>query len=117
MQHVSVDNIVSTGYIGLVPPISNQRKHPMNLINNTIVITGGGSGIGRGLAEAFHALGNQVIIGGRRTSVLDEVTAANPGMKSLELDAARPESIISFANQIIDENPAVNVLINNAGIT
>ena len=89
----------------------------MNLINNTIVITGGGSGIGRGLAEAFHALGNQVIIGGRRTSVLDEVTAANPGMKSLELDAARPESIISFANQIIDENPAVNVLINNAGIT
>ena len=86
------------------------------MTDNTILITGGGSGIGRAMAEAFHRLGNQVIITGRGQKALDETTAANPGMKSVTLDVSDPKSIQSFAAQVTKEFPSLNVLINNAGI-
>jgi uncharacterized oxidoreductase len=88
----------------------------MNLTNNTILITGGGSGIGRGLAEAFHALGNKVIIAGRRSSVLEETTNANPGMASVTLDLNDPAAVRSFAAEVTELHPTLNVVINNAGI-
>src|SRR5580698_802997 len=88
----------------------------MKLSGNTIFITGGGSGIGRGLAEAFHKLGNQVIIAGRRISVLEKVTVENPGMRAAELDVDNRNSIREFARKMSAEFPALNVLINNAGI-
>jgi uncharacterized oxidoreductase len=83
---------------------------------NTILITGGGSGIGRGLAEAFHAEGNQVVIAGRRKNLLHETIAANPGMKGTVLDIGNGASIRSFAEQLIGGYPALNVVIHNAGI-
>jgi uncharacterized oxidoreductase len=88
----------------------------MKMTANTILITGGGSGIGRALAEAFHKLGNTVIIAGRRQGVLDETTKANPGMKSVTLDIESAEAIRAFGTKIAKEYPALNVVIHNAGI-
>ncbi|QHN03064.1 SDR family NAD(P)-dependent oxidoreductase [Granulicella sp. WH15] len=88
----------------------------MNLTGNTIFITGGGSGIGRALAETLHQRGNKVIISGRRKGHLDAVVAANPGIEAVELDIADPKSIQSVATKLIAEHPELNVLINNAGI-
>ena len=88
----------------------------MILTGNTIFITGGGSGIGRGLAEALHKRGNLVIISGRRRSHLEATTKANPGMVSVELDLQDSKSIASVAKKLITQYPKLNVLINNAGI-
>jgi uncharacterized oxidoreductase len=88
----------------------------MKTTGNTILITGGGSGVGRGLAQALHTLGNHVIIAGRRKQALDETAAVNPGMRSLPLNIEDPANIRSFAVQIAAQYPALNVLINNAGI-
>lgn len=88
----------------------------MKLTGNTILITGGGSGIGRAIAEQFHRLGNTVLIAGRRQSVLEETVAANPGMQFVLLDIERPDKIRSFAKGIATEFPGLNVVIHNAGI-
>ena len=88
----------------------------MNLTGNTILITGGGSGIGRGLAEALHKLGNQIVISGRRKEALRETTEANHGMRAIPVDMESPNSIHFLANEVVAEFPALNVVINNAGI-
>jgi uncharacterized oxidoreductase len=83
---------------------------------NTILITGGGSGIGRGLAEAFHKLGSQVIIAGRRKDALEEVANANPGIAYEVVDVSDTASIPAFAESILAKHPALNAVIHMAGI-
>jgi uncharacterized oxidoreductase len=88
----------------------------MKMTRNTILITGGGSGIGRELALRFNALGNTVIVAGRRAEALEETIAGRDGMRGIPLDIEDPEEIATFARRIITEHPELNVLINNAGI-
>lgn len=88
----------------------------MNLESNTIFITGGGTGIGRGLAEAFHRLGNKVIIAGRREEILHAVCDVNPGMAYCKLDVRDSGQIQHVAAHLTKAFPDLNCIVNNAGI-
>ena len=88
----------------------------MRKTGNTILITGGGSGIGLGLAEAFHTLGNHVIIAGRRQLALQQAASAHPGMEWETVDVQDAHALHEFAGRILQKYPKLNVLINNAGI-
>ncbi|QDH15185.1 SDR family NAD(P)-dependent oxidoreductase [Oecophyllibacter saccharovorans] len=88
----------------------------MKMTGNTILITGGGSGIGAALAQRFAALGNKVIIAGRREAALQKTCAGHPNMHFMVLDASNPQAIDKFAHELVQAYPKLNVLINNAGI-
>jgi uncharacterized oxidoreductase len=88
----------------------------MKMTGNTILITGGGSGIGRELALRFNDFGNTVIVAGRRMEALQETIAGRKDMHAVVLDIEDPEATMAFARRVVVEHPALNVLINNAGI-
>ncbi|MCP4025087.1 MAG: SDR family NAD(P)-dependent oxidoreductase, partial [Sphingomonas sp.] len=75
----------------------------MNISGNTLLITGGGTGIGRALAEQFHARGNHVIVAGRRAEPLDALARDLPGISTALLDVADAADIARFADTIASE--------------
>jgi len=88
----------------------------MKMTGNTILITGGTSGIGLGLALRLHEAGNKVVVAGRRKELLDEITVEHPGIDGLVLDVADPDSIARARETVAASHPGLNVLVNNAGI-
>ncbi|KUR80079.1 SDR family oxidoreductase [Novosphingobium sp. FSW06-99] len=83
---------------------------------NTILITGGGSGIGAALAQRLHDAGNTVIVSGRRLDALQAAIAGRPNMHAIVLDIDNAVAIEAFAQEVLSAFPALNVVIHNAGI-
>jgi len=88
----------------------------VEISGNTILITGGGSGIGRALAHRFNDLGNAVIVTGRHMAPLIETIGERKHMSAYLLDVEDPAAIKSFASSLLGDHPGLNVIINNAGV-
>lgn len=88
----------------------------MNISGNTVFIPGATSGIGLALALALRAKDNEVVIGGRRTELLERIAAEHPGIHTYRIDTTDPQSIATVSARVIAEHPEVNVLIPMAGI-
>lgn len=88
----------------------------MKTTGNTILMTGGGSGIGEALAQRFHDQGNVVIVAGRRLDALEAACAGRENMHARVLDVESAQGVAAFAAALLADFPALNVLVNNAGI-
>jgi uncharacterized oxidoreductase len=93
-----------------------KERDIMKTTGNTVLITGGTSGIGLGLAVRLHEAGNKVIVAGRRQQLLDEISTDRPGIDAVLLDVVDPDSITRASEIVAERYPNLNVLINNAGI-
>jgi uncharacterized oxidoreductase len=88
----------------------------MNITGNTIFIPGATSGIGLALALRLKEQGNTVVVGGRRTQLLETITAEHPGLHTVQIDTTDPSSIQEAARRVTAEHPELNVLVTMAGI-
>jgi short-subunit dehydrogenase involved in D-alanine esterification of teichoic acids len=88
----------------------------MRITGNTVFIPGATSGIGLALALALRERGNTVIVGGRRTELLDRIRTEHPGIDTVEIDTADPQSISAAADRVLSAHPDLNVLVTMAGI-
>lgn len=88
----------------------------MKTTGNTMLFTGGTSGIGEGLAVRFAEAGNSVVVAGRRREELDRIAAEHPGIETLQLDVTDPASIAAAHETVSRNHPDLDVLVNMAGI-
>ncbi|WP_217168930.1 SDR family oxidoreductase [Streptomyces sp. AC512_CC834] len=88
----------------------------MNISGNTVFVPGATSGIGLALALALQAKGNTVIVGGRRTELLEQIAAAHPGIDTVQIDVTDAASIASATKQVLAGHPDLNVLVAMAGV-
>lgn len=88
----------------------------MNISGNTVFIPGSTSGIGLALALELKSRGNTVIVGGRRTELLERIAAEHPGIDTVQIDTADAASIDAAAKQVLARHPDLNVLVPMAGV-
>jgi uncharacterized oxidoreductase len=88
----------------------------MNISGNTILITGGASGIGKALATRFLDRGNTVVVCGRREDALAGLKEEYPGVNTMICDVAHAKERQNLIRSVMEEFPDLNVLVNNAGI-
>ncbi|MDR7277184.1 SDR family oxidoreductase [Catenuloplanes atrovinosus] len=88
----------------------------MKITGNTVFIPGATSGIGLGLALRLQAKGNTVIVGGRRTELLERIAAERPGIGTVTVDTTDPASITAARDELAGRYPALDTLITMAGI-
>lgn len=88
----------------------------MKLTGNTVLVAGGASPLGAGLAKAFDRLGNKVVVAGRRRKMLDDLASGHPNLDVLELDIASPKSIDAAVDVLAQRYPTLNVLVNHGGL-
>jgi uncharacterized oxidoreductase len=105
----------TAGVTGSIPYIWNWNES-MELKNNTILITGGTSGIGIELARQLIALGNTVIVTGRDAGRLEKAKQTLPEVHTIQSDASKSDHIAGLFEQVTRDFPGMNILINNAGI-
>jgi uncharacterized oxidoreductase len=97
-------------------PFKQKEMQDMKNAGNTILITGGGSGIGQALAHRWHDMGNHVIITGRRQQALDDAIAGRERMSAYVVDVTQADEVDELVRQILTAYPRLNVLVNNAGV-
>ena len=88
----------------------------MDPAGNTVLVTGGASGIGFALAERFLAAGSEVILCGRREEKLREAKDRHPEFHTRACDVASEADRVALFQWATGEFPRLNVLVNNAGI-
>jgi short-subunit dehydrogenase involved in D-alanine esterification of teichoic acids len=87
----------------------------MNITGNTVFVPGATSGIGLELALRLQEAGNLVVIGGRRTDVLERLRARH-GLSTVTIDTTDPASVLDARDRVLAEHPDLNVLVAMAGV-